>query len=156
MLVTRCRITVRGILRSTEIPGWRLGDWAAHRQIDTPELYGLTLLPLGMSLPFCRASFATVQQAVSAMREIVRIRNSWSVVIQDDFTLALRDRLTAICAHHGAVEGPVQLQWAADRDLLGLPLRTRLNGYAPALSLRAKRSNLDPRLEIASSLRSSQ
>lgn len=130
MLVTRCRITVRGILRESEVPVWRLGDWAAHRQIDTPILYGLTLLPIGMSLPFCWASFTAVQHAVAAMRDIVRVRNSWSVVTQDDFTLALRDRLTAICARHGAIEGHVQLQWSADRDLLGLPLRERLNGYA--------------------------
>lgn len=130
MLVTRCRCTVRGILASTDVPAWRLGDWAAHRQIDTPDLYGLTLLPLGMSLPFCWASFTTVQQAVAAMRDIVRVKNSWSVVTQDDFTFALRDRLTAICAHHGAIEGPVQMQWAADRDMFGLPLRERLNGYA--------------------------
>lgn len=131
-LCVAARITVRGIMGETQIGALRLGDWAAHRQIDTPALYGLTLLPLGLSLPFCWASFARLHHAVAAMRDIVRLKNSWSVVTQDDFTFALRDRLTAICAHHGAVAGSVQVQWPADRDLLGLPLAQRLNGYALA------------------------
>jgi hypothetical protein len=130
MLIARCRITVRGILGETAVAAYRLGDWVAHRQVDTPDLYGLTLLPLGMSLPFCWASFATPVRAVLAMREIVRLRNSWSVMTQADFTLGLRDQLEAICARHHATEGPVQIQWPADRDMLGLPLRERLNGYA--------------------------
>lgn len=127
---TRSRVTVRGILGEHQVEAWRLGDWAAHGQIDTPGLYGLTLLPLGMSLPFCWASFTKLHHAIAAMREIARLKNSWSIVTQADFTFALRDRLTAICAHHGAIEGPTQMQWPADRDLLGLPLRDRANGYA--------------------------
>lgn len=128
-LATRCSVTVRGLLGDNQVDAWRLGDWAAHRQIDTPDLYGLTLLPIGLSLPFCWASFTMLHHAVGAMREIARMKNSWSVVTQADFTFALRDRLMAICAHHGAVEGLAQLQWPADRGLLGRPIG-RLNGYA--------------------------
>jgi hypothetical protein len=121
-----CRIAVRGLTGMTDVYAWRLGDWAAHRQLDTPQLFGLTLLPIGLSLPFCWASFRTLVAAAAAMREVARLRNSWSIVTQADFTAALRAQLETICRRHGAIEGPIQMQWPADTPLYG---GARLNGY---------------------------
>ena len=106
------------MLRDTVVSGWRLGDWAAHRQIDTPHLFGLSLMPIGLSLPFVWASFRSLGNAVGAMREIGRSRNDWHRVTQADFNRALEARLRAICAHHHAVEGPVQMAVAAHTGLL--------------------------------------
>jgi hypothetical protein len=123
-------ITVRGMLATSSVRAWRLGDWAAHQQISNPELYALTLLPIGLSLPFVWASFASLGAAVGAMRDIARLRNSWGVVTQADFTRSLRDQLMEICQRHGAIEGPIQMVADCDRGSLGVLPGARLNGYA--------------------------
>ena len=128
-LCTSCRVTVRGLFGESLVPAWRLGDWAAHRQIDVPSLFCLTLLPIGLSLPFAWASFSSLGQAVGAMREIVRLRNDWHLVEQRDFTRALGEQLKQICARYSAVEGAIQWACAADVGVAGRSLDRRYNGY---------------------------
>ena len=66
--------------------------------------------------------------------EIARLRNSWSVVTQADFTIALRDQLQEIVKRHGAYsDGPVGIAALANRTVLGRKVSQRLNGYGPAL-----------------------
>lgn len=128
-LCERRRITVRGLRGDSVVEAWCLGDWAAHRQIDEPDHWCLTLLPIGLSLPFVWASFPTLGRAVRAMRDIVRVRNDWHRVGQPDLTADLGGQIKAICARHGAVHGAVQAKWPADVNLLGLQSAQRLNGY---------------------------
>lgn len=127
-LYERRRITVRGMFSDSVVDAWCLGDWAAHWQIDEPDRWCLTLMPIGMSLPFVWASFPTFRRAVKAMRDIARMRNDWHLVRQADLTKELGDRLKAICLRHGAEHGAVQAQWPADRTLLGHP-QPPINGY---------------------------
>jgi hypothetical protein len=109
------------------------GDWAAHRHLDVPDLFVLTLLPVGRKMPPEWCSFRTEQQACDAMVEIARLKNSWSVVTQSDLTIELRDQMMAIAASHGAVEGPLAQGALLDHSRLGLHLKRRPNGYGPAL-----------------------
>lgn len=124
-----CRITVRGLLSNSAVQGWRYGDWAAHRQLASPEMWCLTHLPTALSLPLVWASFKKLGRAVAAMREIVRLKNSWAVVTQADFTQALGERIQEICERHHAVEGPMQFLHDADYSLLGIKTAERFNGY---------------------------
>jgi len=108
---------------------WCLGDWATHQMPDLPRRWALTLLPLGLCLPTDWASFNRAGAAVSAMREIVRVRNDWHAIAQTDLTTALKHRLREICHRHGALSsGPVGFAAAADRDFFGREA-ARLNGY---------------------------
>jgi hypothetical protein len=122
-------ITIRGLLRDVNVAALCIGDWGVHRQLDNPSLFAITLLPLGHSLPYTWASFKNPQAAISAMRMIARLRNSWSRVTREDFTRELKDQLQAICLRHGAVEGPAQWALNCDKNLLGLPTKERVNGY---------------------------
>jgi hypothetical protein len=117
----------------TEIEAVCYGDWATHQHLDVPDLWVLTLLPLGLNLPPDWCSFPTETQATEAMVEIAMLRNSWSVVTQADFTRDLKVRLMAIAARHGAVEGPLGAAAQADTSRLGKKLDVRPNGYGPAL-----------------------
>lgn len=128
MLKSRA-ITVRGLLRDSVVAAICYGDWAVHRQVAQQDLYCITLVPIGLSLPLAWATFVDARNAVDAMKEIAQLRNSWSRVTQEDLTKQLGDQLQAICLKHGAVEG--EMQWAqdCDKNLFGLPTKERLNGY---------------------------
>jgi hypothetical protein len=117
----------------TETEAACFGDWAAHQHLDVPDLWVLTLLPLGLNLPPDWCSFPSEAQAVDAMIEIARLRNSWSVVVQADFTRELKVQLMAIAEKHGAVEGPLGAAAQADTNRLGMKQRARPNGYGQAL-----------------------
>ena len=67
------------------------------------------------------------------MVEIARLRNSWAVVTQADFTRELKEQLMAIAASHGAVSGPLGIAVQADHNRMGQRLQTRPNGYGAAL-----------------------
>lgn len=133
-LVTPCWVTVRGLAGVSRVNGWRLGDWVVHRQLHEPQRFCLTLLPLALSLPLTWASFRSRHDAIGAMGEIVRLKNSWSVTTQADLTKQLEAALRRICARHGAFQtGDVQPTCEAGRSLLGAPTAQRFNGY-PAVN----------------------
>lgn len=112
--------------RVLRVPAFRLGEWAAHRQIGMPSLWGLSLLPLGLCLGQDWASFRCAGHAIAAMKEIVRIRNDWSIITQADLTLGLEKRLRAITRRHGAVaNAPVGIVADADSPLMPVAV----NGY---------------------------
>lgn len=123
----------QGFGGKTEVEARCYGDWAAHRHLDVPALWVLTLLPLGLNLPPDWCSFPSEERAVDAMIEIAMLRNSWSVVTQSDFTRDLKEQLVAIAAKHGAVEGPLGMAAHADRNRFGRRLNERPNGYGAAL-----------------------
>jgi hypothetical protein len=106
------------------------GDWAAHRHLDDPSIFVLTLMPLGLNMPPDWCSFRTELQAVSAMTEISRLKNSWAVVTQADLTKPLKAELQRIAKRHGAVEGPIGMAVKADRDRFGRQIDRRPNGYS--------------------------
>lgn len=120
----------RGLGTKSHVEALCFGDWAAHRHLDVPSLYVLTLLPLGTNMPPDWCSFPTEQQAVDAMIEIARLKNSWAVVTQADMTKALEADLKRIAAKHGAVEGPLGIAVKADRCMFGKALDRRPNGYS--------------------------
>lgn len=126
---TPARFLVRGLLRDMEVEGWKHGDWAVHRQLANPELFCITHLPLGLSLPLVWASFRYVEQALAATAEIARLKNSWDRIEQVDLTKQLEGQLKNICARYGAIEGLVQLTAKADEDVFGMPRHERVNGY---------------------------
>jgi hypothetical protein len=109
------------------------GEWATHRHVDDPSLWVITLLPLGLNLPPDWCSFPSEQHAAGAMVDIARLRNSWGLVTQADFTLALKQQLMAIAQKHGAVEGPVGIAVKADHNRQGRRIDSRPNGYGAAL-----------------------
>lgn len=124
----------RGLGSQSHVDAVVYGDWAAHPFLDDPARFTLTILPLGLSLPPDWCLFDTLEQACAAADEIARLRNSWSVVTQSDFTLALRDQLQAIVRRHGARnDGPVGIAALADRTVLGRKVEQRLNNYGSAL-----------------------
>jgi hypothetical protein len=127
---TRARITIRGLAGDRQIAALRLGDWAVHRNVDKPEHYLLTLLPLGLCLPPNWCSFARLEDAARAAAAIARMRNSWAQIVQADLTLELAAKLREIAVACGAVRGPTALTIEADHSPLGLPLTVRPNGYA--------------------------
>jgi len=129
MMIQRKTITVRGLLRDTLVAALVHGDWAVHRQVAVPDMFCITLLPVGLSLPLAWASFDNGSSAVAAMIDIARLRNSWSQVTQEDLTKKLEDQLRAICLKHGAVEGPSQFSQDCDKNSFGLPTKERVNGY---------------------------
>lgn len=113
-----------------EIPAMRLGDWAAHRSVDMPGQYVITLLPLGLVLPPDFATFLSIEAACRATASIARLRNDWHQIVQADLTPALRDRIKAICARCGAIDdAPVGIQAHADKSLFGRTMSARPNGY---------------------------
>lgn len=109
------------------------GEWAVHQHVDAPHLFVITLLPLGLNLPPDWCSFPSEQQAVAAMIDIARLRNSWAVVTQADFTAELKQQLLEIAKRHGAIEGPLGIAAKADHNRLGQRLSVRPNGYGAAL-----------------------
>lgn len=124
----------RGLGPVSHVEAVIFGDWAAHRFLDDRSRFTITILPLGLSLPPDWCLFDTLEQASAAAEEIARLRNSWSVVTQADFTIALRDQLQEIVKRHGArSDGPVGIAALADRTVLGRKVSQRLNGYGPAL-----------------------
>lgn len=109
---------------------WRLGDWAAYQPGSVPGLWSLVLLPLGLTLPPDWASFRSARQACAAMAEIVRLRNSWSVIMQEDLTPVLREQLRAIVRKYGAVDGGYSCGAVkADASRFGMRRPRRLNRY---------------------------
>lgn len=116
-----------------EIDAQCFGDFAVHQHIDVPGLYVITLLPLGLNLPPDWCSFRSEEPAVAAMIDMARLRNDWSVITQADLTLALKAKLQAIAAKHGAIEGPIGIAVKADHNRLGRKVETRPNGYGAAL-----------------------
>lgn len=134
MLCEPAIITVRAAFGERAVAGWRLGDWAVHRQIDDPSRWAITWLPQGLSLPLAWASFVSRHQALAAMADIVRMKNRWDDIGQQDFTAALKFRLQRVCRRHGAVDGPLQATQPLDgpRTGFGLPLGTRINGRRSA------------------------
>lgn len=102
-------VKVRGLMGEIDVRAVIVGDWAVHRQVDSPDLWGITLIHTGMSLPFAWASFRSQRDAASLARHLMRMRNSWAVIDQDELA---RDgpRIRKACARRGAVEGPVQLR----------------------------------------------
>lgn len=119
--------------RRSKIEGYVYGEFAAHRHVDTDELWVITLLPLGLNLPPDWCSFKTLERACDAMIEISRLKNSWAVATQEDFTLELKAQLIGIAQRHGAVEGPLGMQVLADRDRFGRVIEQRPNGYQAPL-----------------------
>lgn len=117
----------------THVEAKCFGDWATHEHLDVPGLWVLTLLPLGMNLPPDWCSFPSEGHAIAAMTDVARLRNSWAVVTQADFTPELGKRLKEIAAKHGAVEGPLGIAVEADRNRLGRKIDVRPNGYGAAL-----------------------
>jgi hypothetical protein len=109
------------------------GDWAVHRHIDDPALWVITLLPLGMNLPPDWCSFLSEEQAVGAMVDIARLKNSWAVVTQADLSLAMKAQMQEIAAKHGAAEGPLGMAAKADHNRFGRRIDVRPNGYGAAL-----------------------
>src|SRR6218665_2579169 len=110
------------------IPGVKYQDWAAHRSVDCPDLYFITLLPLGLCLPPDFASFHNLEQAITAMVDIAKLRNDWHIADQDVFTIQLRNRIKHICERHGSVkDAPVAIQVEADKTLTGRPMSVRPN-----------------------------
>jgi hypothetical protein len=120
--------------RRSRIGALVYGDWAAHRHVDDPELWVLTLLPLGLNLPPDWCSFRSSDSACAAMIEMAGLRNSWSIITQVDLTLSLKAQLQSIAANHGAIEGPLGIQALADRDRLGRLIAQRPNGYDGTLN----------------------
>lgn len=129
MIVTKKKITIRGLLRDSIVEAMCFGDWCVHRQLAYPEKFCITLMPIGLSLPLTWASFDHSDNALGAMQSIARLRNSWSQVTQEDLTKKLEDQLRAICLRFGAREGSVQITQDCDKNMLGLATRERLNGY---------------------------
>lgn len=132
-MLQRTRFTVRGLFGDSVALGWKCGDWVVHEQLADPTLWCITHLPLGLSLPLVWASFTRSADAVAAMVEVARLRNSWARVTQEDFTSQLREQLVAICQKHHAVEGPVQFIQHAERTVRGdFESNARFNGYRSA------------------------
>lgn len=129
MILEHRTIAIRGLFGDNLVAALCLGDWAVHRQLASPEMFCITLMPIGLSLPLAWASFSDARNAVAAMKTIVRMRNSWAQVTQEDLTKALADQLKAICLRFGATEGPAQFAQDCDKNSFGLPTKERLNGY---------------------------
>lgn len=127
-----CKLTLRGLFANSEVAGWRLGDWAAHRQLAHPDLWCLTHMPTALSLPLVWASFERLPDAVAAMRTIARLKNSWARVTQADFTIELGARIRDICERHHAIAGPLQWAQDANKSVLGLNSTRRWNDYQEA------------------------
>lgn len=130
-LCTPALVTIRGLLAERQVPALRFGDWAAHRG-GAPGRYVITLLPLGLCLPPQWCWFPSLRQAVAAMLEIARMKNSWAFVTQEDLTVELGERMRAICLHHGSLPGPMGLTVDADTSVTGRRLSRRPNGYRQA------------------------
>lgn len=129
MILTKRVINIRGLLRDSAVEAMCYNGWAVHRQMNNPELFCITLVHTGLSLPFVWASFTHPASAIEAMKVIARMRNSWAETTQDDLKKELEDQLRAICLRFGAIEGPVQIQQDCDKNIFGLPLKERVNGY---------------------------
>jgi len=129
MILEHKRITIRGLLKDAVVHAVCCGDWAVHRRLDDQDYFCITLLPLGLSLPYAWASFTTPEHAIAAMKSIARMKNSWAQITQQDLTKNLGDQLQAICLRFGAVEGPAQWSVPADKNIFGLPIKERVNGY---------------------------
>jgi hypothetical protein len=94
----------------------------------------ICLLPIGKQLPPDWCSFRTEEAAREAMVRIVRLRNDWSVITQADLTRDLKEKIMKIAEDCGAVKnGPVGHASRADQDCFGRFVKTRPNGYGPAL-----------------------
>jgi hypothetical protein len=105
-------------------------DWAAHQQVRGPlGRFNLTLLPIGLCLPVCWATFPNRRAALLAMVDVADLRNGWHRTTQADLTPELELRLKAIAARHGAVPGaPPGLATEVGVNLLGVRVGA-FNGY---------------------------
>lgn len=105
-------------------------DWAAHQQVRGPlGRFNLTLLPIGLCLPVCWATFPNRQSALLAMVDIADLRNAWHLTTQADLTPDLERRLRAIAARRGALPGaPPGLATEVGINLLGARVGA-YNGY---------------------------
>ena len=129
-MITRQTIQILGLFGHRFIAAYRLGDWAAHENVDIPGQWVLTLLPLGLNLPTRWATFSTSGRAILAMREITRVRNDWSVITQADMTKELGRRLKHICIRCGSISNaPNSLAHRVDTNRFGKPASKRQNGY---------------------------
>jgi hypothetical protein len=126
--ITWRTIALRGLFGEREVEACCFGDWAVHASLDVPDRYVLTLLPIGLCLPPDWCWFARPRDALRAMVAIARLKNSWAIVQQVDLTVALGQRLRAICAACGSERGPTALTIDADLTVAGTPA-PRQNGY---------------------------
>lgn len=129
--VTRRTIAVRSLMGNRQVRAWCFGEWAVHANVDVPDRYVLTLMPLGLCMPPDWCWFGDVQAALRAAVAFQRLRNDWAVVTQSDLTLALKEQLRAIARRCGSGQGPSALTIDADLTVDGREA-PRLNGYAGA------------------------
>lgn len=110
MKFKRVTIDVHGLFGTNKIPALQYNTWATYQLPEDPSLWVINFVPFGFNLPPDWCSFKSARQAAKTIVDIDRLKNSWHVATQDDFTPGLRDRLKEIAKRHGAVEGPLSFQ----------------------------------------------
>lgn len=119
VLCTQETITIDTTSGPEKVPGHRLGDFAVHCRSGTT--WRITHLPTGCAIA---RGFEPIENAVSAMADIMRLRNDWSVLSTDDITPELKEKVCEIAAKHGGYVG-------VERDQ-EFRRRFDFNGYADA------------------------
>lgn len=121
----------RGVLSA---PAWGHQDFAVHQHVNRPDLWVITIKPLGLCLPTTWCSFNRLRDAALAMIEIAALRNDWHIITQADLTPALGEKIKAIASrHHPDQSGFRSLTHEAGKSLTGRPLR--LNGYVNPMEI---------------------
>lgn len=154
MQVERRPIEIAVLLRQADegsrfasVDAWCFGEFAVHRCLDCPELWRITMLPLGFALAIDWCAFEDFDNAVAAMKEFQTSRNEgWHKIRQADLTKPLEARLKSIALKYGAhperqtvtatgIRYDIGSVARADRDRMGKVMSVRPNGYGSALDL---------------------